>query len=385
MNLAILPSELLQNIFAFADAIALHQYKRLCKRVHNVLSSDSFALFHLQVCKVDPKERLKVKKFTQFDLAWFHWPEPYRCAYAQMNLIDVEELAWDSQEIHAQIPKQLSLLSDALVHLNLFNSEIRGIIIPEICDLVQLESLQLGSNALLCGPIPHAINRLVKLKILDISHCGLTGQLPRELGYLNNIHEIRLNHNHLEGMLPSSLLRMVKLEGLALNDNCLQGQLHEEVGNLTSLIYLHLSQNKFCGPLPIALSKLTRLTSLCLEFNRFEGHVPSEIFENLIGLTELLLDHNQLSGHLPSGILTRLFKFRLNDNRLHGPLPAYLQQCKNLQYLNISNNDFEGDVLECFQTLNQLRLLKYEGNPRLQGKLHLRDFPHLLDLASSHI
>ncbi|XP_025653474.1 receptor-like protein EIX2 [Arachis hypogaea] len=89
------------------------------------------------------------------------------------------------------------------------------------------------------------------LKAVDLSGNYLTGEIPKEIGYLVGLNELNLSRNNLKGEIPS------------------------EIGNLTSLDFLDLSRNDLCGRIPSSLSQIDGIGVLDLSYNNLSGRIPS--------------------------------------------------------------------------------------------------------------
>ena len=88
------------------------------------------------------------------------------------------------------------------------------------------------------------------LKSIDLSSNDLTGEVPKEIGYLLGLVSLNLSRNYFRGEIPS------------------------DIGNLSSLEFLDLSRNHFSGKIPSTLSKIDRLAMLDLSNNSLIGRIP---------------------------------------------------------------------------------------------------------------
>ncbi|KAH1151789.1 hypothetical protein GYH30_045343 [Glycine max] len=89
------------------------------------------------------------------------------------------------------------------------------------------------------------------LKSIDLSSNNLTGEIPKEVGYLLGLVSLNLSRNNLSGEIPP------------------------EIGNLSSLDSLDLSRNHFIGQIPSSLSEIDGLGKLDLSDNSLSGRIPS--------------------------------------------------------------------------------------------------------------
>ncbi|MFK5968527.1 MAG: hypothetical protein QM487_00135 [Candidatus Marithrix sp.] len=159
----------------------------------------------------------------------------------------------------------------------------------------------------------------------------LSGTIPKELGNLTQLGQLRLSNNQLSGPIPSELGNLILLTDLYLSGNQLTGSIPSELGNLLQLRNLGLSNNQLTGTIPSELGNLTQLTGLYLSNNQLTGSIPSEL-GNLTQLTVLYLYNNQLTGSIPSelGNLTQLVWMKLSNNQLTGEIPSSLSNLTNL-------------------------------------------------------
>nr|CAD1840217.1 unnamed protein product [Ananas comosus var. bracteatus] len=128
------------------------------------------------------------------------------------------------------------------------------------------------------------------------------------------------------------------LRSLNLSFNRVNDSLPNNVGDFGKLESLDLSHNAFFGEIPTALSSISNLALLNLSSNRFEGEIPDAILRSKsLGIG--------INGSLPalSG-LNSLTYLNLSGNLLHGSiLGGFL---KNLQVIDLSNNQFQGHILQ---------------------------------------
>ncbi|CBI18841.3 unnamed protein product, partial [Vitis vinifera] len=80
---------------------------------------------------------------------------------------------------------------------------------------------------------------------------GITGEIPKELGYLSNLTTLDLENNRLTGEIPSNLGNLKKLQFLILNQNNLTGTIPKSLSSIhQSLINLQLASNDLSGQIP---------------------------------------------------------------------------------------------------------------------------------------
>ncbi|KAF5808854.1 putative non-specific serine/threonine protein kinase [Helianthus annuus] len=171
----------------------------------------------------------------------------------------------------------------------------------------------------------------------------LEGVIPSTLGNCHHILSLFLNDNKVNGKIPVQLLQLSSLSiVLDLSQNNLFGSLPIEVGNLNMLTTLKLSDDNFSGNIPSSLGGCSSLLRLSLKGNLFQDTIPLSL-NSLKGLAVLDISHNNLSGHIP----------------------RFFEQFK-LKYLNLSYNDFEGEVPMVGVFVNE-SAFSVLGNRRLCG------------------
>ncbi|GLT68740.1 hypothetical protein SLA2020_409450 [Shorea laevis] len=85
---------------------------------------------------------------------------------------------------------------------------------------------------------------------IDLSCNHLTGRIPLEIGYLNNIHALNLSHNKLTGPIPSTFSNLKQIESLDLSYNNLNGRIPPQLIELYTLSVFSVAHNNLSGPTP---------------------------------------------------------------------------------------------------------------------------------------
>ncbi|KHN13666.1 Putative LRR receptor-like serine/threonine-protein kinase [Glycine soja] len=182
------------------------------------------------------------------------------------------------------------------------------------------------------------------LEWLEVSHCGLQGTIPSDIGNLPKLTHLDLSHNSLHGEIPPSLANLTQLQFLIISHNNIQGSIPELLF-LKNLVVLDLSYNSLDGEIPRALTNLTQLQSLFLSINNFQGPILGELLflKNLIVLD---LSYNSLDGEIPPALtnLTQLKSLILSNNKFQGPIPRELLFLTNLIVLDLSYNSLDGEI-----------------------------------------
>ena len=143
--------------------------------------------------------------------------------------------------------------------LNLGKKELSGKNIPkEIGELMNLTEIRFY-KANLIGPIPKEIGKLKKLESLTLSYNRLTGPIPKEIGELVNLKRLYLNNNKFTGEIPNTIKDLSKLNTIYLGNNKLSGNIPKFICELDLSFFNnnkdYLANNRFCPPYPNCISK----------------------------------------------------------------------------------------------------------------------------------
>ncbi|GKU99125.1 hypothetical protein SLEP1_g12017 [Rubroshorea leprosula] len=139
------------------------------------------------------------------------------------------------------------------------------------------------------------------------------------------------------------------------------------INTSTSLIVLSLGRNNLTASAFQWLFNFSNsLVSLNLNDNQFQVLFP-ETFSHMTYLEVLDLSSNQFEGEILKSFWSRNCsswrRLRLANNKLSGTIPKSIGLLSNLEYLDISFNSFEGVITEAhFSTLSKLWYLGMSSN-----------------------
>ncbi|XP_021855878.1 LRR receptor-like serine/threonine-protein kinase FEI 2 isoform X2 [Spinacia oleracea] len=111
---------------------------------------------------------------------------------------------------------------------------------------------------------------------LNLSYHKLSGQIPADIGKLDQLEILELNNNNFYGRIPSELGNCTELQKLYMQGNYLSEQIPSELGNLTGLQFLDVSSNSLSGSVPSSLGQLSKLIAFNLSTNFLVGPIPSD-------------------------------------------------------------------------------------------------------------
>ncbi|MCL7033464.1 hypothetical protein MKW94_002277 [Papaver nudicaule] len=248
-----------------------------------------------------------------------------------------------------------------------------------------LESNQLS------GEIPQSVCKADYLQVLDLSHNNLSGEIPRCLGYIANLGVLNLRGNHLDGIIPDTFPENCTLETLDLNRNQFAGQLPRSLPNCKKLEVLDLGNNQLNGEFPSWLGSMPNLRVLVLRSNKFYGPLGSPSGPEFPKLQIVDISSNKFTGTLSgecflswTGMMNNTdeaqsshkrkilgFKF-LQLTRLYYQ-DAVMVTSKGLDMelvkiltvftcIDLSNNEFEGEIPETIGNLTSLYVLNFSRN-----------------------
>ena len=374
-------------------------------------------LFHLDLSYnnlslvIDPSTDSTFQKFKVLGLGSCNlndFPEFLR------NQDQLEVLELSQNNIHGQIPKWISNLSkDTLKDLEMSNNLLTGFDdIPNALIWTNLQILDLPNNKLQGSlPIPppsilyysvsnnmltdisQMICELSSLSYLDVSYNNLSGFLPHCLGDLRNLSILNLQYNNFHGRTPQIFMEGCKLGMITLRQNHFEGLLPRSLANCTMLEVLDIGNNHIIDIFPSWLGILPELRVLILQSNRIHGFIGKpETIQRFPKLQVIDVSNNNISGKLPfeyfqiwkamqSFDASHLTYMQANGLNLktssNGWLMAYIYSMTltnkgiKTKYsriqdffvaIDISGNNFEGEIPKILGNLKALHMLNFSNN-----------------------
>nr|XP_034912840.1 receptor like protein 21-like isoform X2 [Populus alba] len=233
-----------------------------------------------------------------------------------------------------------------------------------------------------------------ELQSLDLGETGLVGCSENE-GFgtlsskLRKLHVLDLSYNkfYSDGIL-SCLTGFSSLKSLDLSWNTLTGSanfygLNVLSSRLKKLEILHLKGNQYNDSIFSSLIGFSSLKSLDLSYNMLTGSTSvNGTFFNSTTLEELYLDGSSLPLNFLHniGVLPALKVLSAGECDLNGTLPVQgLCGLKNLKQLFLSENNLEGLLPDCFRNLSSLQLLDVSRN-QFTGNIASSPLSNLISL-----
>ncbi|XP_065178456.1 uncharacterized protein LOC135809113 [Sycon ciliatum] len=274
------------------------------------------------------------------------------------------------------LPENIGLLSN-LLFLEI-NDNGGSLNLPESLGDTSLVYLRIGNGTehppyegTRLVTIPDSLASLKRLRVLDLNHNSLTGQLNPDIlnlpdlevidfslgqvmidfpgnGFskLRKLRHLALDYNVLVE-LPDNIHQAKKLEYFSVSPEpgVFHGKLPESIGQLTNLTYLSFTGNYNAqAPIPSSIWNITSLQYMDISYNSIAGSWP-ETFEQHGNLTYLEMGA-MMFGHLPDilGQLTNLTHFGIRTNQLTGPIPESLGSLSKLKFFNVAGNGLNGTI-----------------------------------------
>ncbi|XP_075509300.1 receptor-like protein 6 [Primulina tabacum] len=291
------------------------------------------------------------------------------------NFTKVRELYLDGVNISATGHAWCNAISSSLPDLrvlSLSNCYLTGPFDSSLAKLKSLSVLRLDGNTF-SSEFPKFFAGFPNLRVLTLSSCNLWGLTPGELFQLPSLQTIDLSNNRdLEGSLPEFPLD-ASLQNLLLGYTKFSGYLTDSIGGLRMLSSLDLRSCNFSGSVPKSITNLTRIVYLDLSLNQFIGSVPSfSLWKNVTGIN---FRSNRLTGEIFDSLwdgLENLNFLVLSENLLKGKIPETLFFLPSLKSLDLSNNQFSGQIGDSVNSSSSLEVLELNAN-YLEGPV-----PHFL-------
>ncbi|KEH25790.1 LRR receptor-like kinase [Medicago truncatula] len=292
--------------------------------------------------------------------------------FSNMCTLDTLDLSNNnlSGEISSFINKNSVCNRHIFTDLDLSHNRITGAL-PECINLLsELEYLYLDGNALEGEINELHLTNFSKLKVLSLSYNSLSLKFP--LCWVPPFKLVALNlaSCKLGSSFPSWLQTQRSILRLDISDTGLNGGVPEWFWNNSQhMILMNMSHNNLIGTIPDFPYKFPQSSAVCLNSNQFEGGVPSFLLQ----ASHLMLSENKFS-HLFSFLCdkkappTNLATLDLSNNQIEGQLPNCWNSVNTLLFLDLRNNKLSGKIPQSMGTLVKVEALVLRNNS-LTGEL----------------
>nr|XP_043611476.1 MDIS1-interacting receptor like kinase 2-like [Erigeron canadensis] len=194
------------------------------------------------------------------------------------------------------------------------------------------------------------------------SLCNWTRIVCNEEG---TVSEINLHNSSLTGTLAEfNFSSFPNLTRFDLSKNNLSGSIPSAIGNLQKVWHLNLGGNFFTSPNWSDFSSMPTLTFFDLSVNQLNGSLHESFFTNFRNLEYLNLTNNLFQGQLSTSFykLSNLKNLSLGHNQFSGVLLQDLNLMPNLEVIEFNNNFFEGEIPSSIGYLQNLWYLDLTSN-----------------------
>nr|Q9C699.2 RecName: Full=Receptor-like protein 7; Short=AtRLP7; Flags: Precursor [Arabidopsis thaliana] len=199
------------------------------------------------------------------------------------------------------------------------------------------------------------------LEYLSLRSCNIT-DFPEFIRKGRNLQILDLSNNKIKGQVPDWLWRMPTLNSVDLSNNSLSGfHVSVKASPESQLTSVDLSSNAFQGPLFLPSKSLRYFSG---SNNNFTGKIPRSIC-GLSSLEILDLSNNNLNGSLPwclETLMSSLSDLDLRNNSLSGSLPEIFMNATKLRSLDVSHNRMEGKLPGSLTGCSSLEVLNVGSN-----------------------
>ncbi|XP_050289278.1 receptor-like protein 56 isoform X4 [Quercus robur] len=315
----------------------------------------------------DFKNLSKLSKLKHLDLRGNHFDEGILRSLGALSALT--SLKLDNNEMEGPLYDQGNASLRSLEVLNLGGNNFNGSLPKCLCGLKRLEELDLSENSFE-GTLPSCLYNLTSLQQLDLYGNQFRGNISSWIVDLTSLKYIDLNYNLFEGLSFSLFANHSKLESFQFS--CYNEKVDIETENsdwvplfqLESLVISNCSLNKLSHQLPTFLFHQHSLRELDLSHNGLKGPFPDWLFRNNTRLESAILDHNSFTGHFHLPLcLNSTYVIDVSNNQLNGKLQRNIGEIlPNIQYLQLFNNSFTGSLPSSFGNMSLLDTLDVSLN-----------------------
>ncbi|MQM21986.1 hypothetical protein Taro_055033 [Colocasia esculenta] len=287
----------------------------------------------------------------------------------------LETLDLSGNNLNGRIPHSLGDVS-RLTILDLRSNHLQGVIPEFLGNVSSLRRLSLGEN-ILSGGIPKSLGRLPSLESLYLGYNNLSGPIPAEcLSNLSSLRYLDVSYNHLGGMVSAAHFSNLKsLQILSMANNPIIFNISTDWVPPFRLWYVDLSLCKVGPPFPTWLRLQQHVRILRLSNSGILDAIPDSYWSSTSSIDVLDLSNNQITGRLLDSLkhivirnldihsnrlegaipedvgeaMPSLQMLIVSNNKLNGSIPRSLCQLQILDFLDLSQNNFSGDIPDCWK------------------------------------
>lgn len=214
---------------------------------------------------------------------------------------------------------------------------------------------------------PEGIEKAINLQTIDMTNCGLVGELDPDIWSLPDLETLNIGGNGLSISISPNVGHLKKLIDLNLACNTVVGGIPDQICECTSLKHLDMSYCELECPLPKDIGKLVNLEQIGFINSQLIGEIP-ESFYYLTKLWEVaicssgftsadLKQRNRLTGTLSPkiGKLINLVTLNLMGNDIEGTIPDEIGKCTKIRSISLQYNHLTGSVPDSILNFESIR------------------------------
>lgn len=263
----------------------------------------------------------------------------------------VQAIRLDSNGLSGSFPSEVTLVKETLVELDVTDNKLFNEGVSWVGDLLNLEALLLGSNAIVEEGLPANWKFLAKLRSMDVSYCLFHGAIADDFfETFPDLEYLDIGGNMFNGSIPSTIASLWSLKFLYMEYTDLQGSLNPILkSGLPAIEEIWCDDNPdLNGAIAPEVGQLTTLKSLSLVNCNLSGVIPKTM-GNLVNMEQLWLTQNNLNGNIPTelGALSRMELFYAHNNDLQGSMPSAVCSSTSLKKLGGDCNVCQGPCCTC--------------------------------------
>ncbi|KAL8478293.1 hypothetical protein ACS0TY_030268 [Phlomoides rotata] len=323
---------------------------------------------------------------VKLDLYYNELTGPIPDSFGRLAVLEYLDLG--ANKLEGEIPKSLGNSSHLQI-ISLSDNGLRGspdrLIGNVSCKAMRsLEYVVLNLNQF-SGPIPDT-KFCSSLRGVSLAGNNLTGPLPLSLGELPKLEILDLSFNSLEGTISeANFIKLHGLLGLDLSFNSLTMRISPDWSPSFQLEELYLARCKMGGHFPQWIQTQTNLEALDLSDTGMSCEVPQWLWSFSQKLNDLNISFNHISGSIPDLSSTSIHEIDVISNNFSGPIPLFPPnistiklsqnmfsgpissictnpQLGNMWLMDLSNNQLDGQLLNCWEKMPSLRNLNLANN-----------------------
>ncbi|KAF5949969.1 hypothetical protein HYC85_011962, partial [Camellia sinensis] len=302
------------------------------------------------------------------------------------KLSNLQELDLSENGFNETLPSCFGYLTSIRLLDLSSNQFTENLAVSPLIILTTLEYLFLSYNHFEIPPSFVSFFNYSKLKVFSLSNCGsykLDMKLPQFLFYQYDLRIVDLSNNILVGMFPIWLLKNnTRLEVLTLRKCCLIGLFLLPSCPNPYVSSIDIFDNHLEGPIPTNIGLIfPNLLNLNMSRNLFEGYIPTTLGD-MHSLEILDLSTNNFSGQIPEHLPTSLGFLKLSNNNLYGQISLLFVNLTLLVYLYLDNNYFVQKIPNNMSFPRHLVSIGISNN-LMSGKLPrwMRNMPYLIGIT----